>query len=263
MELRHQSITTEPDGARLLYRGEHSVPAAQALRHGRKEDGFIVNDTLSICKYVTVVRSFKTKTSFSLIVVMMCNVLSPCDYLYDTFDLFLSRVKCIAEREYPEDKPSGNAVDTFLHDLLLGRESNEAIIRERCKLVGIPPEARFCLFAIPVTEDMSPSRLLSDLVTMVGTGESCLFRTAASRCCASTATRSARAAGTGEVGSRPRGHNPSHHASTSSWRKWTLFADAAPSSRISRRSMPIDRRARGCTLLKVKPCARCRRFLFN
>ena len=108
-----------------------------------KEDGFIVNDTLSICKYVTVVRSFKTKTSFSLIVVMMCNKLSPCDYLYDTFDLFLSRVKRIAEREYPEDKPSGNAVDTFLHDLLLGREGNEAIVRERCKLVGIPPEARF------------------------------------------------------------------------------------------------------------------------
>ena len=140
-----------------------------------KEDGFIVNDTLSICKYVTVVRSFKTKTSFSLIVVMMCNKLSPCDYLYDTFDLFLSRVKRIAEREYPEDKPSGNAVDTFLHDLLLGREGNEAIIRERCKLVGIPPEARFCLFAIPVTEDMSPSRLLSDLATMVAPAKVVLF----------------------------------------------------------------------------------------
>lgn len=140
-----------------------------------KEDGFIVNDTFSICKYVTVVRSFKTKTSFSLIVVMMCNELSPCDYLYDTFDLFLSRVKRIAEREYPEDKPSGNAVDTFLHDLLLGREGKEAIIRERCKLVGIPPEARFCLFAIPVTEICllaSSFRPGHD----GGTSESCSFR---------------------------------------------------------------------------------------
>lgn len=169
-----------------------------------KEDGFIVNDTLSICKYVTVVRSFKTKTSFSLIVVMMCNKLSPCDYLYDTFDLFLSRVKRIAEREYPEDKPSGNAVDTFLHDLLLGREGNEAIIRERCKLVGIPPEARFCLFAIPVTEDMSPSRLLSDLATMVAPAKVVLFDGCVTVLCFNCL--SPQCALHCEVGSCPRGH---------------------------------------------------------
>ena len=86
----------------------------------------------------------------------------------------------------------------------MGRESNEAIIRERCKLVGIPPEARFCLFTIPVTEDMSPSRLLSDLVTMVAPAKVVLFDGCVTVLCFNCL--SPQCALHCEVGSCPRGH---------------------------------------------------------
>lgn len=132
-----------------------------------QQEGFVVNDSYSICKYVTVVKSFKTKASFSLIVVMMCNKLAACDFLYDVFSMFLERVERIAKREYPDDKPAGNTTDTFLHDLLLGTMGDESVIRERSKLVGIPFEARFCLFAIPISSDSPASRILADLATLV------------------------------------------------------------------------------------------------
>lgn len=200
----------DPITMELIAHGYHTEENIRKFRlHKRfkpwaKEDGFIVNDTLSICKYVTIVRSFKTKTSFSLIAVMMCNELSPCDYLYDVFSLFLSRVERIAEREYPEDKPSGNAVDTFLHDLLLGQEENEAIVRERCKLVGIPLEARFCLFAIPLTDDTPASRLLHDLASMVAPAKVVLFDNCITVLCFNCL--SPQCALHCEVGTCPKGH---------------------------------------------------------
>lgn len=131
------------------------------------EDGFVVNDSFSICKYVTIVKSFKTKASFSLITVMMCNELLPCSYLYDVFSLFLRRVECIARREYPDDKPAGNTTDTFLHDLFLGSMGDDTVVRERSKLVGIPFDARFCLFAVPLSDDMPVTRIIADLATLV------------------------------------------------------------------------------------------------
>lgn len=133
-----------------------------------KEEGFVVNDLLEICKYVTVVRSFKTQHSFSLIIVMMCNVCEPDDYLLDVYEMFAQRVERFALRDYPEDKPSGNAADTFVRELLLGEITDEAVIRERCKHVGIPYDARFCLFFVDAPrEQVAGHRLLADLSTTV------------------------------------------------------------------------------------------------
>ena len=44
------------------------------FRPWSEQEGFILNDSYEICKYVTVVRSFKMKEGFSLIIVMMCNI---------------------------------------------------------------------------------------------------------------------------------------------------------------------------------------------
>ena len=200
----------DPITMELIEHGYHTEENIQKFRlHKRfkpwaKEEGFIVNDTLSICKYVTVVWSFKTKTSFSLIAVMMCNELLPCDYLFDVFSLFLSRVERIAESEYPEDKPSGNATDTFLHDLLSGQEESEAVVRERCKLVGIPLEARFCLFTIPVGVDTPSTRLLHDLTSMVAPAKVVLFDSCITVLCFNCLSPAC--ALHCEVGTCPKGH---------------------------------------------------------
>lgn len=129
-----------------------------------KCDGFIINDTHEICKYVTVVYSFKMKGSFSLIVIMMCNNLEPCSYLYDVLSILIERIDFYAKQDYPADKPSGNAVDTFLRDLITKRLVDPHTIQERCKYVGIPYEANFCLSHIDASRDSLPSsRLLSDV----------------------------------------------------------------------------------------------------
>lgn len=139
------------------------------------EEGFIINDSFEICKYVTVVKSFKTKSSFSLIIIMMCNVTEPDGYLLDVYDLFAQRVEYYALRDYPDDKPSGNAIDTFLKDLFLGAVGNDEVIRERSRIAGIPHEARFCLFYIREPEGSMPtSRILSDVSRLVAPAKTAL-----------------------------------------------------------------------------------------
>lgn len=133
-----------------------------------EEHGFIINDSYEVCKYVTVVKSFKTKSSFSVIVIMMCNMAEPNDYLLDVFGKLTDRVSFYATRDYPDDKPSGNAVDTFLKDLFLGTAGDEHALRERGRIAGIPYEARFCLFCIREPEGAVPkTRLLSDVSRLV------------------------------------------------------------------------------------------------
>ena len=164
----------DPITVELIEHGYHTDENIRKFKlHRRfgpwaKEEGFIVNDSLEVCKYVTVVRSFKTKHSFSLIIVMMCNVCEPGDYLLDIYEMFAQRIERFAVRDYPEDKPAGNAADTFVHELLMGELTDEAVIRERCKHVGIPFEARFCLFFVDAPrEQVAGHRLLADLSTTV------------------------------------------------------------------------------------------------
>lgn len=164
----------DPITVELIEHGYHTDENIRKFKlHRRfgpwaKEEGFIINDSLEICKYVTVVRSFKTQHSFSLIIIMMCNVCQPDDYLLDVYEMFAERVERFALRDYPEDKPSGNAADTFVRELLLGEITDESVIRERCKHAGIPFEARFCLFFVDAPkEQVAGHRLLADLSTTV------------------------------------------------------------------------------------------------
>lgn len=173
-------VTTE-----LISHGYHTEENISKFKlHKRfkpwaEEEGFVINDSHEICKYVTVVRTFKTKSSFSLIIVMMCNVAEPEGYLLDVYDLFASRVEYYAKRDYPEDKPSGNAVDTFLKDLFLNPSMSIQAVKERSKYLGIPYKSRFCLFYIREIEKEVPrSRLLSDVSRLVAPAKTVLVEDA-------------------------------------------------------------------------------------
>ncbi|HAM16457.1 MAG TPA: hypothetical protein DCP91_11515 [Eggerthellaceae bacterium] len=160
----------DPITVELIQHGYHTEDNIRKFKlHKRfkpwaEAEGFVVNDSRSICKYVTVVKSFKTRSAFSIISVMMCNVCDPEPALLDAYDLFAQRVEWFAVRDYPDDKPSGNAVDTFLKDLVSGEIADDAVLAERCRYVGIPHEARFCMFYTTTGENSVPqSRLLADV----------------------------------------------------------------------------------------------------
>ena len=180
----------DPITVELIDHGYHTEENISKFRLHKRfapwtdEDGFVINDSYEICKYVTVVRSFRTKSSFSIIIVMMCNVTEPEDYLLDIYDMFASRVAYYAKRDYPDDKPSGNAIDTFLKDLFLNRSMGEAEIRERCSILGIPFETRFCLFYIKNPEGVVPqSRLLADVSRLVAPAKTVLVNGAVAVLC--------------------------------------------------------------------------------
>ena len=138
--------------------------------------GFVVNDTHEICKYVTVVRSFTSRSTSSLIVVMMCNRADPEPYVLDAYEMFAERVGFYAIRDYPGDKPSGNVVDTFLKDLINGQIVGENAVSERCRFAGIPLEACFALYYIDAVESQVPSRrLLADVSRIVAPAKTILM----------------------------------------------------------------------------------------
>ena len=171
----------DPITVELIAHGYHTEENINEFKlHKRfkpwaEEDGFIINGTFEICKYVTVVKSFKTRSSFSIIVIMMCNVAQPDDYLLDVYELFSKRVEFYALRDYPDDKPAGNAADSFLKDLFLGAVKNEKAILERARIAGIPREARFCLFYIREQDESALKlRLLSDVSRLVAPAKTVL-----------------------------------------------------------------------------------------
>ena len=180
----------DPITVELISHGYHTEENISKFKlHKRfkpwaEEEGFIINDTNEICKYTTVVRSFKTKSSFSLIIVMMCNVVEPEEYLLDIYDMFASHVEYFSQRDYPDDKPSGNAVDTFLKDLFLNAIPDERAVKERCKSLGLPYEARFCLFYIKDVEGLAfRTRLLSDVSRLVAPAKTVLVDDAVAVLC--------------------------------------------------------------------------------
>ncbi len=159
----------DPITVELIEHGYHTEANIRKFKLNKRfkpwseDDGLIVNDTHTICKYTTIARSFKARSSFSIISVMMCNVVDDLGFISDIFTMFTDRVEFFALRDYPDDKPAGSMVDTFLKDLLAGALSDDAV-EDRSQYVGIPAEGRFCLFYIETSEDSVPaSRLLSDV----------------------------------------------------------------------------------------------------
>lgn len=175
----------DPITVELISHGYHTEENISKFKlHKRfqpwsEEDGLIINDSFEVCKYITVVKSFKTRSSFSIIVIMMCNIADPEDYLLDIYRMFTDRVGFYAARDYPDDKPSGNAADSFLKDLFLGTAGDEQAICERGRIAGIPLEARFCLFYIREPDgDVPKPRLLSDVSRLVAPAKTVLVNDA-------------------------------------------------------------------------------------
>lgn len=164
----------DPITIELINHGYHTEDNIRKFKLNKRfvpwatQAGFIVNETREICKYTTIVHSFKTRDSFSIIVIMMCNHADPAPYLYDTLSLLIKRIGFYVEREYPEGKPSGSSVDSFLRDLAEGNIDSQRSIMERCEFAGIPYQARFCLFHISSPSDSAPTpRLLADIAREV------------------------------------------------------------------------------------------------
>lgn len=175
------NLCDDPVFVELVKHGYHTEKNIRKFKlHKRfgvwaKQEGFIINN--EVCKYTNVVLSFKTTHSFSLILVMTCNVKEPEPYLLDTFALFGKRIGEIARREYPDDKPSGNATDTFIHDLISGNIMSEEAVRNRCKYVDIPFEAYFCMFYIETPPESAPAaRLLADVSSAVVPARAAIVR---------------------------------------------------------------------------------------
>ena len=171
----------DPITMELIAHGYHTEDNIRKFKlHKRfkpwaEQDGYVVNDTYEICKYATIVKTFKTRTSFSLIIVMMCNVVHPKEYLYDIYDMLSQRVERYALRDYPDDKPSGDATDTFLKSLFAG-DLEEDASKNLCSYAGIPHNAHFCLFYIkPDEKGLPPSRLLSDISRVVAPAKTVLM----------------------------------------------------------------------------------------
>lgn len=179
----HDVPCDDPVTVQLVAHGYHTEENVKKFKLNKrfepwsKQNGFIKNESHEICRYVTVVYSFKTKRSFSLIAVMMCNVRDPDEWLLDTFSLLLKRIEFYARRDYPEDKPSGNATETFLRDLIEGRLDDESVIRERCGFIGLPFEKRFCLFCIDADRQSIPAaRLIVDLARQTAPAKVMLYQ---------------------------------------------------------------------------------------
>ena len=184
MELIEHGYHTE-DNIRKFKLHKRFKPWAEAK-------GFVVNESREICKYVTVVRSFTSRSAFSLIVVMMCNRLDPEPFLLDAYEMFVDRVGFYALRDYPGDKPSGSEVDTLLKDLFSGHIKDEAVVSERCRYVGIPMEARFTVYYLPVGDASVPSRrLLTDVSRVVAPAKTILLDNAIVVLCFSSSYRDA------------------------------------------------------------------------
>ena len=171
----------DPITVELIKHGYHTEDNIRKFKLNRRFkpwsecDGFVINDTRAICKYTTVAKSFKARTAFSLISVMMCNVVDADAHLLDVFDLFAKRVEFFALRDYPDNKPSGSVVDTFLKDLIAGEISDESTVVERCRYAGIPPKAQFCLFFLKADEYSVPSsRLVADVSLSVAPAKTLL-----------------------------------------------------------------------------------------
>ncbi|MDR1422459.1 MAG: helix-turn-helix domain-containing protein [Coriobacteriales bacterium] len=164
----------DPITTNLIRSGYHTKENIQLFRRYRRpevwerQSGLVINDSKAYCKYTTAVYSFKANRTFSLVIVMMCNVVEPEEYLLDTFMLFLNRVGHYAKRDFLSDPKTSPAKDVFLIDLIENRIRGEEVIKDRSQLLGIPYEGRFCLYYMDTSQLHIPrGRLLSDIALRV------------------------------------------------------------------------------------------------
>lgn len=165
----------DPVTVALIENGYHTEDNIRRFRLHKRfrawetEASLIVNDSREICLYDTVTKSFKSRGSLSLIVVMVCSNIEPQPWLLDSFELFLQRVDLYNQRQYSDDRPAGLVLDIFLRDLVSGSIMDSAFIEQEARRLGIPENRVFCAFFIGLPDDPAfpAKRVVSDVTFSV------------------------------------------------------------------------------------------------
>lgn len=142
----------DPITERLVRLGYHSEETLQQFKlDGRyrtwaETDGFVVNTEHKISRYSSILYSFKSRGTFSVLVVIICHKLEPCDYLFDVLKMFIERVGYFVETQYSSGMPISNALDAFFRGLFAGEAGTASQIEERCKYLDLVYERPYCVF---------------------------------------------------------------------------------------------------------------------
>lgn len=142
----------DPITNRLVKLGYHSEDTIEQFRLDKRfklwseSEGLIVNTERKISRFPSILYCFKTTGSFSVIVVMICNVMEPCGYLKDVYRLVVSRIAHYVRREYEGFTTASEAICTFIRDLSHGVITTEREIKERARFVDILYVGPYCLF---------------------------------------------------------------------------------------------------------------------
>lgn len=140
---QRRSDLDDPITNRLVKLGYHSEDTIEQFRLDKRfklwseSEGLIVNTERKISRFPSILYCFKTTGSFSVIVVMICNVMEPCGYLKDVYRLVVSRIAHYVRREYEGFTTASEAICTFIRDLSHGVITTEREIKERARFVDI------------------------------------------------------------------------------------------------------------------------------
>jgi len=150
----------DPASKALIELGYHTEETMERFKlHRRfeqyeKEENIIVSDDYAASRYVTVKKVFHNRDSYSVIVVMLCNVKPLSDGLLDLFALLIDAMEIYVKRDYPADGESG-AVTALIHDLLEMRIESLDEARSRAASVGLAALSDYDLFLIHFEDTMN------------------------------------------------------------------------------------------------------------
>jgi len=164
----------DPVTVELVRHGYHVEETMERLMlHRRfeqfeKEEGVIVSDDYAASKYVTVKKIFRYRESYSVIVVMLCNVRRLSDGLLSLFEMLINTMQVYVNRDYPAEEKSGSA-NTLISDILEKKIDSEGEIRSRASYAGLPMQSDYDLFLITFADMLNVplSRLTQTLSAMI------------------------------------------------------------------------------------------------
>ena len=166
--------TDDPSGNSLIQYGYHLQETVKQLRlHQRfaefeKADGIVVSDDFVISKYVAVKKIFHDQDSYSVLLVMTCNVKPFSDGLLDLFQLLVSNLQVYVARDYSLEGESG-PMKALICDILEQKVAGVAEVRNRAANAGLAFQSDYDLFLVAFddTSNTPISRLIQALSSRI------------------------------------------------------------------------------------------------
>jgi hypothetical protein len=153
------------------YHPEETVKRFQLTRRieqFEKAEDLIVNHVSTMTSYPVVIKVYRFKDTYSILVVMVCHRKGITDGLLDLFRIMLEYLRIYIDREYSQ-LGGFSTIDPLLTDLLDKKieEAEEAKCRASC--LGIPFYGRFDLFKLVFQDDMNTpiSRIIRELAMLL------------------------------------------------------------------------------------------------